>query len=169
MRNRLYYILLLLCLPHSILAQQINPNSATVTFEFVSKNVEGTIAGFKSDSKIDFDNPETSVFEGSVAVKTLNTNNGLRNWHLKGSKYFDEDDYPRIYFKSTSVSKKQDAFIVKGNLTLKGITKPITIDFVKTGSQLEGTTAIYSSDYGIQIKKKREDNLVTINLLLSVH
>jgi polyisoprenoid-binding protein YceI len=147
---------------------QVAVTNAEVSFVFVSKDVKGTIGGFKSSSTIDFDAPERSSFAGSVAVETLDTNNGLRNWSLKSGKYFDEDDFPRISFKSTSVNYKDDTFIVKGNLSIKGITKPITINFTKNGNQLKGKASIYSYDYGIKIKKKREDNLVKITLLFDL-
>ena len=154
---------------HTISNAQATVSKAEISFEFVSKEVKGTIEGFESTSRIDFDNPTNSIFEGSVAVKTLDTNNGLRNWSLKSGKYFDADDFPRIQFKSTSVSQKDNSYVVNGNLTLKGITKPITIDFIKKGNQLKGSTSIYSFDYGIKIKKKREDNLVKITLLFDLN
>ncbi|WP_394971883.1 YceI family protein [uncultured Croceitalea sp.] len=147
---------------------QVSVVNAEISFLFVSKDVKGTIGGFKSTSTIDFDSPESSSFAGSVSVETLDTNNGLRNWSLKNGKYFDEDDFPRISFKSTSVNYKEGTFMVDGNLTLKGTTKPIKINFKKNGNQLKGETSIYSYDYGIKIKKKREDNLVKITLLFDL-
>lgn len=153
---------------HKSSSAQVTVSKAEISFEFISKGVKGTIEGFESTSMIDFDNLENATFEGSVAVKTLDTNNGLRNWSLRSGKYFDADDFPRIQFKSTSVSQKNNSYVVNGDLTLKGITKPITIDFMKKGNQLKGTTAIYSYDYGIKIKKKREDNLVKITLVFDL-
>ena len=141
---------------------QTTINTATISFEFVSKKVKGTLMGFKSNSNIDFDNPENSSFEGSVAVNTLDTNNSLRNWHLKGSKYFDEDKYPRISFKSESVTAIENGYLVKGLLRLKGISKPFEIKLSKNANQLEGRASLYTSDFNINIKKKREDNLVRV-------
>ncbi|GMN08917.1 YceI family protein [Croceitalea sp. MTPC9] len=167
-RLTLFLSLVTLFSLHNSVNSQTTISKAKISFEFVSKDVKGTIEGFESSSKIDFDNPENSFFSGSVAVKTLDTNNGLRNWSLKSGKYFDEDDFPRIEFESSAVNPKDDGYLVKGNLTLKGTTKPITIVFAKQGNQLKGTTSIYCSDYGIKIKKKREDNLVRITLLFDI-
>ena len=141
---------------------------AEITFEFVSKGVKGTIGGFESTSSIDFDNPENSVFKGAVAVKTLDTNNGLRNWSLKSGKYFDADDFPKISFSSTSVIVNENDYTVKGTLTLKGVSKPVSIAFAKKGNQLKGQLEIYSFDYGVKVKKKREDNLVKVTLLFDL-
>ncbi len=159
---------LLFLVVNTNLNAQANISNAEVSFEFVSKEVKGSIAGFTSSSSINFDTPENSSFTGSVAVETLDTNNGLRNWSLKSRKYFDEDAFPRISFESTAVSQNETGYTVKGNLTLKGITKPITISFTKKGNQLKGLFEIYSYDYGIKIKKKREDNLVKVVLLFDL-
>ena len=139
--------------------------SADISFHFTSKDVDGHISGFESDSNIDLANPENSVFKGSVAVKTLKSGIFLRDWSLRSGKYFDADDHPRIYFESTSVSPTTDGFEVVGNLTLKGIEKPITILFQKSDGKLVGTTTLYTSDFGIDIKKKREDNEVKVKMV----
>ncbi|MEM9866715.1 MAG: YceI family protein [Bacteroidota bacterium] len=143
-------------------------SSAEIRFEFVSKKVKGTIEGFESQSIIDWENPEKSVFEGSVQSETLDTNNGLRNWSLRSGKYFDTDDYPKIYFKSSNVRLVEDKLLVEGNLTIKSISKKMTISFQRKGQQLIGTTSLYSLDYGIKIKKNRADNLVNIKMIFTL-
>ncbi|MEM9075923.1 MAG: YceI family protein [Bacteroidota bacterium] len=142
--------------------------SAEITFEFVSKSVKGSLEGFESQSVIDWDNLENSLFKGSVQSETIDTNNGLRNWSLRSGKYFDVDDYPLITFESNQVSKKEDSLVVKGLLNIKGTEKEVSITFRKNGKQLVGTTSLYCIDYGIKIKKKREDNLVKVKMVFEV-
>ena len=149
-------------------AQQTRISKANISFEFVSKKVKGTIAGFESTSNIDWEHPENSVFQGSVRSKTLDTNNGLRNWSLRSGKYFDVDDYPKIIFQGKQLSLKDEKWIVQGDLTIKTTTKPITITFTRNQNQLIGTTTLYSIDYGIKIKKKREDNLVKVKMVFDI-
>ncbi|WP_422859964.1 YceI family protein [Flagellimonas sp. S174] len=139
--------------------------SAKITFEFVSKEVKGTIEGFESQSKIDWQNLENSYFKGAVQSKTLDTNNGLRNWSLRSGKYFNVDDYPKITFESKRIRNENTKLLVTGNLNIKGVEKEITITFTKNGQQLVGTTSLYSIDYGIKIKKRREDNLVKVKMV----
>lgn len=143
-------------------AQDLELRNAKITFEFPSKNVTGSLSGFRSQSKVNWQALENSVFEGTVEASTLDTDNGLRNWHLRSSRYFATKTYPQIHFKSDTVKWENDTLVVNGKLTLKGTTKPLTIRFRKQGRQLLGTCSIYSSDYGITIKKEREDNLVDI-------
>lgn len=150
------------------LAQESKISKAQITFEFVSKKVKGTLDGFTSQSRIDINQLENSIFKGSVQSKTLDTNNGLRNWSLRGGKYFDVDDYPQISFESAEVTQNGNQLEVKGSLTIKSTTKPVTIIFDQQGNKLIGAFSIYSIDYGIKIKKKREDNLVKVRLEFDV-
>ena len=153
---------------HIALGQSHDIIRAVITFDFVSKDVQGSIAGFRSSSSIDYQKPENSVFKGSVDVETLDTNNGLRNWSLKNRRYFDADTHPRIRFESTEVVKNQDRWTVKGKLTLKGTTKPLSIAFEREGDRLIGHTELFSSDYGIYVKKKRQDNLVRVKMVFDL-
>lgn len=142
---------------------------AKITFTFVSKKVDGTISGFSSTSKIDKDNLANSTFEGSVKTETLDTGNFLRNWSLKGGKYFDTDTYPLISFESSSLEKSTKGLTVKGQLTIKDISKPITISFTEVENRLEGTTTLFSSDFGIEImKKNRDDNKVVVKMSFKI-
>lgn len=160
-------ILFLVTTPLLVLGQQ-SLKARQISFEFLSKNVKGTIADFQSQTGLDLSNPANTSFKGSVGVSSLKTGNFLRDWALKGRKYFNEDDFPRIYFESTEVNKTDAGYSVRGTLTLKGTSKPITINFKRNGNLLDGSSELYTSDYGIVIKKKREDNLVKLRLQLEI-
>ncbi|WP_276166773.1 YceI family protein [Zobellia alginiliquefaciens] len=153
-----------------VLAQNpANITSAKVTFHFISKNVEGSLSGFESESKIDLSAISSSQFKGSVDAETIKTGNFLRDWHLKSKKYFNTDDYPKINFESTEIKETADGFSVTGTLTLKGTSKPITIKFIRKPSQLVGTTTLFTSDYGIPIQKERAENKVVVTILLHIY
>ena len=145
-------------------AQDAVLKEAQIRFEYVYKGTKGTLGDFKSTSNIDLERPEASVFAGSVATETLDTNNGLRNWSLKSRKYFNVKGYPRISFRSTEVKADGNQWVVDGLLTIKGIEKPLQFTFTRSGDRLLGKAELYSSDFDITIKKKREDNLVRIEL-----
>ncbi len=142
--------------------------SAQVSFEFVSKKVKGSLEGFKSQSSIDLENLENSYFKGSVDAKTIDTNNGLRNWSLRSGKYFDVDNYPRLTFESSRVTMENGQLKVKGTLRIKGIEKEVVMSFKRNGQQLVGTTSVNAMDYGIKIKKKREENLVKVKMVFDI-
>ena len=113
--------------------------------------------------KIDWKNPSNSLFQGSVEAATLDTNNGLRNWSLRGSRYFNVKEYPKIEFVSSKIEQQSNRWLVNGLLTIKGITKSVNIVFTKEEGVLVGNATLYSSDYMINIKKTRDDNLVKVN------
>ena len=154
----------------SIYAQEeFTVSSAKITFNFDSKNVDGDISGFESESKIDFNNITQSKFKGSVMVETIKTGNFLRDWHLKGNTYFNVDKHPKIAFESTKIVENPNGFTVNGTLTLKGTAKPIAINFTQEQAQLVGTTTLFSSDYGIAIKQERADNKVKVTIVLQLN
>jgi polyisoprenoid-binding protein YceI len=145
-------------------------SDAKISFLFVSKNVKGTIAGFASSSTFDTNDLSTSKFKGSVKIETIETGNFLRNWSLRGSKYFDMDNYPLLKFESTSITKTEQGFKVEGQLTIKATTKTVSMNFVKEGNRLKGTTSLFSSDYGINIiKKSRDANKVNVALSFNLN
>ncbi|MBT8238063.1 MAG: YceI family protein [Croceitalea sp.] len=143
-------------------------DKATVTFEFVTRGVKGTFDDFESKTKINWSALDESYFEGSVATGSIDTNNWLRDWHLKSKKYFSADNHPRIYFRAKTVSIKGVNLVVKGNLTIKGIQKPMTLVFEKAGDKFIGKGQLYSTDFDINIKRKREDNLVRVQVVFDV-
>ncbi|MCX2719641.1 YceI family protein [Lentiprolixibacter aurantiacus] len=139
-----------------------------ISFVFQYKDVSGTVGDFRSSSEVNLEDPSTSYFEGSVGVSSLKTGNFLRDWALKGRKYFNEDAYPRIYFKSDEVEDLGEGIRVKGQLTIKGTTNPLIINFKTTERGLSGKTELYTSDYGIFIKKNREENKVLISMVFEL-
>ncbi len=74
-----------------------------------------------------------SLTDGRVAVEikadTIDTNDAQRDGHLRTNDFFGTGDNPTISFRSVSVTPKQgDAFLVHGDLTIRGITRPVTLD-----------------------------------------
>ena len=158
-------IFLLIFLAFLVKAQNnIKISSAEVSFLFVNNDVNGTLAGFTSESTIDFDQIENSKLKGTVKVETISTGNSIRNWSLRRSKYFDADSYPNITFESTSIKQTGEIIVVSGKLTIKDVTKNIDFRFERNNNQLVGKTTLYSSDYGISIKDEREKNKVEVKL-----
>ncbi|MGB5691095.1 MAG: YceI family protein [Flavobacteriaceae bacterium] len=164
--NRMFFLLTLGTLCFGTVHAQSVIKSADISFVFASKDVEGTIGGFQSESAVDLEQLANSQFTGSVTVESLSTGNFLRDWSLKSSKYFDEDGYPDIRFQSTKIIEQDNGILVSGDLKIKNTSREISINFQREGKKLTGTTAVYSSDFGIDIKKKREDNLVEITIIL---
>jgi polyisoprenoid-binding protein YceI len=85
--------------------------------------VEGTII-------YDAKNPEASKVEAVIDATTVNTREPKRDSDLRGAEFFDVAKYPKIMFKSKQVSKSGDHLLVKGDLTIRDITKEVVLTVV---------------------------------------
>jgi polyisoprenoid-binding protein YceI len=92
------------------------------------KVYSGTLASSKpdfSDATVDF----------SVDVKSINTENEMRDKHLQGDDFFNAEKFPQMTFKSTSWKKVDDKnFVLTGDLTIRDVTRPITFTVVYGGT-----------------------------------
>jgi polyisoprenoid-binding protein YceI len=102
--------------------------------------------------------PSASSMTVEVSVESVDTNNAGRDKHLKSGDFFDAEKFPTMSFKSTTIKKSgEHTFDVTGDLTLHGVTKPITVKFEHGGTAdlmghrtgLETTFTIKRSDYEI--------------------
>lgn len=106
----------------------------TVTHLGVS-DVSGTFNDFDvtvKSSKADFSD---AVFELSAKVASVDTRIEARDNHLKSADFFDAEKFPTINFKSTGITKAgKDKYKLAGNLTLHGVTKPVSLDLTYRGT-----------------------------------
>ena len=134
-------------------------------FEFPSKKVSGTFEEHRFPNSVSLEqfNPENWMV--SIPVESIRTGNGLRDWHLMSKKYFNRKGHPNILFTGKSLNRNGTTYELMGDLTIKGITKSITLNFKPLkGNSFRASASIYSSDFDILIKKKRDENLVTITV-----
>ena len=101
---------------------------------FGISHVEGNFKNFDAkltSSKEDFSD---AVIEVTADVNSINTENDMRDKDLKTESWFDAEKNPSIVFKSTSFKKvKGNDYLLSGNITMKGITKPIILNVVYNG------------------------------------
>ncbi len=111
----------------------IDPDHAVARFSvrhFMIANVEGIFS--KVTGIVEFDPPDLSRLsvKAEIEVKSLTTGHAERDEHLLTADYFDAEKYPTIFFKSKSVEPKGgNGGRVTGDLTIRGITRPATLDF----------------------------------------
>ena len=109
----------------------LDPSHSEVTFSvrhmMISK-VRGTF-GVKSATLTAPENPLEATVEATVDVTSIDTKDEGRDTHLRSAEFFDVENYPTMEFHSTGVRIEKGDFLVDGNLTIKGITKPVTFDF----------------------------------------
>ena len=108
----------------------IDPNHTAPRFEYSHFGYSNQIHRFdKTNGKIVLDRAaKTASVDITIDTKSVNTGYPLFNEHIQGADFFDTAHYPTITFKSTSVKFDGDKPVsVDGNLTIKGITKPVTL------------------------------------------
>lgn len=131
---------------------------------FMIANVEGLFS--KMTGVIQFDPPDLTSLsvEAEIDVKTLTTCHPERDEHLLSPDYFDAEKYPKIFFKSNRVEATGgNRAKVTGDLTIRGVRKPIILDsefFGPVKSPFSGITCIGFSATG---KVNREDYGMTWN------
>ncbi len=92
--------------------------------------------------------PEKSLFDVSIAATSVNTDNSMRDDHLKKDGYFDVEKYPRIRLVSTGITGPDNSghYTFSGKLTIKDTTKQISYPFIVTAL---GDDLIFKGDFTI--------------------
>jgi polyisoprenoid-binding protein YceI len=116
---------------------QIDPMHTQVEFavkHFGMMTVRGSFKDVKTTGTVDPDHPEDSHVEVTIDVASLDTHNPQRDNDLRGSYFLELDKYPTITFKSTKVEwLGGDRYALHGDLTIKGITRPVTLEVHRLG------------------------------------
>lgn len=105
-------------------------------------------------TKEDFSDAKISM---SGDAGSINTGNEMRDGHLKSADFFDAEKFPTFSFESTSIKKAKGLYMVVGNLTLHGVTKPVTLRMVKGGSVEHPMTKKQVAAYKLTGSFKRSD------------
>ncbi len=153
---------------------QFKPIDAESTINFNINNfgltTKGSLKGLNGTIVWDNKNTNACNFLISVDATTINTNNSLRDTHLKKVDYFNVTKFPTITIKSTKIINIDNGnlFEMEANLTIKGVTKKIKIPFTtierSKGVLFNGKFEIDRKDYGVGGSSLSLSNTVKINL-----
>jgi polyisoprenoid-binding protein YceI len=122
--------------------------------------VRGGFNDFAGAFTIDAASPSASSAELTIEAASIDTRNADRDAHLKSNDFFAMDEYPQLRFVSTAIEQVSETdYRVTGDLTLRGVTKPVTIDLAYTGAAVdpwgntrvgfEGSTKVNRKDWGL--------------------
>ncbi len=141
---------------------KIDPSHTSIVFKISHlgfSNVYGMLPGAEGKFTIDEAKPEKSSLEFSVKAEQISTHDKKRDDHLRGPDFFNVKQFPNITFKSKSVKKSGKNYEITGDLSLHGVTKPVTFTFEQLGSGKDpwgnvrtggdATLKIKRSDYGM--------------------
>ena len=145
--------------------------------------VEGRFKDFTGTIHYDASDITRSSVDFTAKIESIDTGVAPRDAHLRTADFFDAAKYPEMTFKTTKVERKgKDKYVLHGDLTLKGVTKPVALPFSITGAIKDGRgntrfgvgaeTKINRRDFGITWGKPLDGggvdvgNEVTIELHL---
>jgi polyisoprenoid-binding protein YceI len=121
--------------------------------------VRGSFKEFSGEAVVDTENPAASKVTVDIKAASIDTGVADRDAHLRSADFFDAETYPAITFVSTDVERDGDDWTITGDLTIKDVTKPISIEFEQTGSArdpfgnvrlgFEGRATINRKDWGL--------------------
>jgi polyisoprenoid-binding protein YceI len=121
--------------------------------------VRGQFTEFTGSAHVDTESPARSTVSLAINANSIDTGNAQRNGHLLSGDFFETEEFPQITFTSTDVKRDGDSWDITGDLTIKGVSRPVTIPFEFTGSAqdpfgnvrigFEGATTILRKDWGL--------------------
>lgn len=129
-----------------------------VTRHAMVTKVRGSFTSFSGTATTGA-NLQDAAIEVSIDVASVDTRSEDRNAHLRSADFFDVETYPTIRFVSTSIEADGDDLTVTGDLTIKDVTRPVTIPFEYNGQivdaygatrvGLSGSVQVLRSDFGL--------------------
>ncbi len=139
----------------------VDPSHSNVEFvvRHMFTKMRGRFGDFKGTIELG-ERLEDSRAEGSIAAAGIDTGNADRDAHLRSPDFFDADAYPALTIQSTGVRPGRDGtFVLDGTLTIKGVTRPVSLDVEFTGwaadpfggerAGFSARTEIDREDYGL--------------------
>lgn len=142
----------------------IDPSHSSIGFvarHAMVTNVRGTFDEVEGVGQLDAANPAASTATVTMKAASINTGSADRDGHLRSADFFDVETYPEVRFVSTAIERADaETFSVTGDLTIKDVTRPVTVDFTFTGvardpfgnlrAGFEGQTSVNRKDWGLE-------------------
>lgn len=145
-------------------------SSVGFTIRHIFSKVPGSFDKFSGTIEYDPSNPTAASVKVDIDPASINTKNTQRDEHLRSDDFFDVAKFPAMSFQSTKVTKGEgNALSVEGNLTMHGVTKPVTlaVTFLGAGPAMGGQRAGFEAaskfdrkDFGIVWNKALDNGTV---------
>lgn len=148
---------------------QIDPVHSYLHFSirhFVVSKVHGRFTKWGGAIQLDSQQPTNSKVDIQIDANSIDTGDARRDGHLKTADFFDTEKYPEITFESTKIeSAGTDRYSVTGNLTIKGVSKPVTLH-VEHGGEVKDPWGNQRGGFSIKGSFDRRDFGLSFNQML---
>lgn len=136
--------------------------------------IRGRFTGYEGALHLDGGNPSASSAELTIQVASIDTALAARDEHLRNGDFFAADEFPEITFRSTAAEQVDDeTYRMHGDLTVKGITRPVSIDLTLNGQVtdpygnvrvgFDGSATVSRGDWGLTYNAALEGGGVLIS------
>ena len=149
---------------------QLDPYHTQI--EFAAKHlgmmtVRGYFDEFSAKADIDPGHPEAASVEVTISTASIRTNHPVRDNDLRSGNFLEVEKYPEMTFKSTSViTNDADHYTLTGDLTIKGTTRPVSLEVTKYGEFNDPGMMGHRIAYGATTKINRKDFGLSFNAIL---
>jgi polyisoprenoid-binding protein YceI len=154
----------------------IDPAHTTASFtvrHLMVTNVRGEFGKVSGTVEYDEKNPAKSSVEATIDVSSITTREEKRDQHLKSPDFFDAAQFPTITFKSKKVEKHGNGLRVVGDLTMRGVTKEVTLNVEGPSKEIKdpwgstrigasATTKVNRKDFGVSWNKSLDGGGVVV-------
>lgn len=90
--------------------------------------VRGQFRKFEVEIDFDEEHPERSSVVAHIDASSIDTGMEARDAHLRSADFFDTESYPQLTFRSTSIAASRDGYRIDGDLTMHGVTRPVSLE-----------------------------------------
>ncbi len=149
--------------------QTVTQSNITFRIRNLGFMTHGTFSGLQADIKFDAAKPDSGSIDATIDAATINTDNDMRDNHLKEDSYFDVAKYPKITIKSVSLRHKSgNNYDGQFSLTIKDKTQTVAMPFtyVESGNTAEfkGVLKIKRTDFGVGGSSMAMSNDVEVDI-----
>jgi polyisoprenoid-binding protein YceI len=148
---------------------QLDPSHSSINFSVKHMMIAKVHGGFEKMSGVlsyDPKNPTATTVEVNIEVASINTRDTARDTHLKSAEFFDAEKYPSIIYKSVRVQEKKGNLTIQGELTIHGVTQPVTVELERPSEERKDPWGNLKIGASGSAKVKRKDFGLTWNAAL---
>jgi polyisoprenoid-binding protein YceI len=156
--------LVLLLLPGVAAAETrvyvLDPARSQIRFHASSRFMEadGSFRRFGGEVRLEEGRPETAAGRVTVEVASIDTGIGMRDSHLRSADFFDAERHPLATFVTTAVRADGARFVVSGELTIRGVTRPLVVPVAVTASagglRITGELTVNRREFGVAYQSR---------------
>lgn len=154
----------------------IDPAHSVVEFavkHMVFATAKGRFSEFSGTITLDRENVANSSVNVEIGAASIDTRDAKRDEHLKSADFFDAENFPTLTFTSTKVESKGDDLHVEGDLTIRGVTRPVVLEAEFNGQGVNpwgqqvisysASTKINRKDFGLNWNAALESGGVLVS------